>query len=552
MSLDPRVALGRWRVAEGALEATVPTLAAAAGWVGAAYTLAAPTAARPLTVAELYALLGLVAALSGWMAGRQLWLAGRKNPLGQAALAVLYVCIGYIALPWFSMDHFTSVCGELGGEVLRTTPIGEGAGQTVCRLGGVPDNAYLPGALLRPSWEGAPGPGLWAWGVMHAVLGALALRDRRLRPTALPNRLFELLRFAPARGHKAAFGGASEGKVVACENPTLWGEPCGQLYPADRVFGPGEACVRCGASFRRAERELTFKVVSLFSADPDVLNGVEKTDTVSWRRDEPMTPDARPSGLERWVQLGTLRLPDVVSAATALSIVHDLLPQWAGANERTREAANLAIRRASRVSAWIWFGSFAHRLTYARPGENAALALGSTRLRDLVPEGGEELWLQLDVGLFPLQLFYGFRRDPTDEARPAELQNSKADLWVPVAPSELPKDQRGLWVPRVEGEALRAWLSTERLRAGPTPGMSTPLPFLFGRGDGEDPFATRSPHPGSLDFVRMPLDKDGSQPSFSRSVGDSIAEWDWLEANQIQLLRQQSLVLISRDMGGRA
>jgi len=125
-------------------------------------------------------------------------------------------------------------------------------------------------------------------------------------------------------------------------------------------------------------------------------------------------------------------------------------------------------------------------------------------------------------------------------------------MWIPVSPGKLPKDQAGMWVPRIEGAAMRAWLSTERLRPAEERGTSVPLPYeIFVRrvaeeeGDGN----IRVPRPGSLDFVRMPLDRHGQEPTMIRSVGASIAEWEWLEWQQIQLLRQESLVLV--EDGGR-
>ena len=551
MSLDPRLALGRWRVAEALVEASVPSLGALGGWIFLERVLGAPTAARPLTGLELGALFGAAAALTGWMAGRQLHLAGRKSPWSPVVLGSVYIAVALIVLPGLATGSFAEACAESAGEVVLSQPLRSPSGAARCRIGGVADNPYLPGALLRPSWSGDTPPWLWAVALASGALGALGLRDRRVRPSAMGRRLFALLRYAPAGGTRAGVGPPpiEEGRIIACANPTLWGEVCGQIYSADRVFQAGEACARCGMAFQRAEREITLKVVSLFSADSDVLNGLEKADTVSWQRDEPMTPDARVSGAERWVQLGVLTLPDVVSAATALAIAHERLEAWGAASSRAREAAAIAQARASRVSAWLWFGALSHRLTYARPTERAVLALGATRLRELVPEGGEEVWLQLDVGLLPVELRYGFRK--ARPGRAPELQNSKTDLWLPVAPAELPRDRQGVWIPRVEGEALRVWLSTERLRDDPDAGGAVPLPYLPWRPGPEgapppDPFADATPEPGSLDYVRSPLDKDGAEPTLERSLGDSIADWDWMEQEQIGLLRRQCLVLMSR------
>ena len=48
-----------------------------------------------------------------------------------------------------------------------------------------------------------------------------------------------------------------------------------------------------------------------------------------------------------------------------------------------------------------------------------------------------------------------------------------------------------------------------------------------------------------LDLVRAELNAAQTEPLLDRiSVGDSIAEWEWLEPEQIQMLRQQALVLV--------
>ncbi len=569
MSVEPLKALGRWRAAEGAIEITVPFMMVGYAWYQARGLFSTPTAARVLTPVELAVVLGACAALTGWMASRQMFLARRRNPWSNVLLALVYTGGIMFFLPGWARDAFASTCEELykgvvfqGADLTRSELLGRpDTGPTVCKVGGVPDNPYLPGTLLRPSWAGDMSVARWGMVLGVAALSTLGFRDRRLVSSAMMVKLLALLRYAPAKGHASSAGKppAKDGKVVACNNATLWGEPCGQIYAAERVWQPGEWCGRCSQPFRRAEREIQLKVVTLFSADVDVLNGIERIDTVAWGRGDNDRGDARPSGMERWVQVGTVALPDVLTIAQTLSIVHDLLPAWGGAgNERIKEAATLATRKASKVSAWIWLGSLASRLTYARPTTRAWLAIGPMRLRDVVAEGGDEVWLQLDVGLLPLELRYGGRKNASESGKRTMVQDYRSDVWIPVAPPNPPKAQIGLWVPRVEGDAIRTWLSTERLRDEHEPGASIPLPYVpLRRKSNPDEEATegrvveqRSPRPGSLDFVRQPLDPDGEEPTGERSVGDSIAEWAWLEWEQIQLLRQQCLVLTERPEGG--
>ena len=102
-----------------------------------------------------------------------------------------------------------------------------------------------------------------------------------------------------------------------------------------------------------------------------------------------------------------------------------------------------------------------------------------------------------------------------------------------------------------EGKALRAWLSTDRLRPEGIKGVSVPLPY-YAYVSGEDPTKAKRVRPGSLDLVRMGHRGEGDQtePDMHRRPGDSLSEWDWLEWEQIQLLRRECIVLV--DSSGRA
>ncbi len=548
--------LGLHRAKEGAIESTIPLAIAVAGWYVAYRFLSAPAIVRPLTALELTALFGCCAALTGWAWSRQLYLLRQRRPVVLVINAMIIAGLVLLLLPRFTRGSFSTWCAEeAGGEVVRDTPlVDDGEPARVCRVGGVPGNPYLPGTVFRPSWAGDVTPGLVLLVLAVAGISALGFRDRRLVPTGLASKLAQRLVLAPAAGIKTATGKpkAKGLDIQACANATMWGELCGQIYSKDKTFLPGESCVRCYQRFQPAQRAISFRVVTLFSGNVDELNGVERTDTVSWARGAPMPADARLSGTERWITLATVTLPDVLTVAQALALIHEMLPKWAATDDRrVKFAAKLAIQRASKVSCWIWSGRVADRMVYARPTRRAKLAIGPTRLRDLVPEVGEELTLQLDIGLLPLELRLGFRKTFLDEERGAETQNSKVDMWIPVSPPRLPKQQAGVWVPRVEGQALRVWLSTERLRADDERGTSTPLPYHVHDPRNGGPPSDGSPRPGSLDLVRMPLDRDGAEPVALGSVGASIAEWDWLEWEQIQLLRTEALVLVESAEGKR-
>ena len=232
--------------------------------------------------------------------------------------------------------------------------------------------------------------------------------------------------------------------------------------------------VQSGVS--KAERELTFNVVSLFTDNIDPLNMLEKKDTLSWDVPGRIPADGRQSGVERWVVLGKVTIPDVLSVSQLLSIAHELLPSWTSDDERTKSAIDLAKKRASKLYGWIWFGRQNKRLTYARPTNKVLMAVGTTRLRDLITDSGDELYLQLDIGLLPVEMRTAFLRTFLDESRDSRFQNSKYDLWVPVAP-KLTDNLAGLWVPRIEGNAFRKWLSTGRLQEDGKRGVTVPRPY---------------------------------------------------------------------------
>ena len=610
MAVNPLKSMGLWRGMELAYEGALPYAIAGIAFWQVRKLMISPAVGKPLTTLELVVMLGGVAALVAWAFSRQLWHIGRRKPVSISVVGTGLGLASVFGMSASVMGGFTKACEKLNGQVIDVTSFISAEGSySVCQVSGIPGNPYAPGAILRPMWSGDVPLGMWPFLALVCVATAVGIRDRRISPSRLVVRLYDLLGLAPAAGEKGVIGEkAKDGRVQACSNATFWGEICGQLYSADREFLPGEWCGRCNQTYHRADRELTFRVVTLFTDNIDVLNGLERTDTVSWDWGRPMDADARVSGVERWVLLGSVTVPDVISVAQLLSIVHERLGGWKGKEERTQIAVKIAQERASRLYGWIWFGRQTRRLTYARPTTKCVMAIGTTRLRDIVTDSGEELYLQLDVGLLPLELRVAFvksfiKRDEDESTRRAIVQNSKLDLWVPVAP-RLPKAAAGLWVPRVEGDGLRTWLSTDRLR---TPdqmdNVAVPLPYspyekpestepeqpLFGGDEGveggEEVTSVTSPYdapeasiaraeveeeepaqparpresrvlgipplpaPGSLDFMRAPLNEDATDPVLEQRniAGLYISEWDWLEPEQIQLLRQECLVLRERD-----
>ncbi len=548
MPVEPLQKLGLWRAWESARESAIPILVATAAWTVASSHLRAAAAGRPLSDVEQAVTLGALAALTSWAVARQWTVFGVMRPWPPMVWGTL-LALGAVGLSGpLTTVGFSGWCTDtLSGAIVELAGIDGRGGGTACQVGAVPGNAYLKGTLVYPNWSGTMGWQVWLFVAVSAMLSAIGLRDLRLWPTAVARQLEDLLRLAPAAGLDAVAGPpkATEGKVVACRNATLWGELCGQLYAAERVFAPGEWCVRCQQPFRPAERQLKVTIVSLATAELDVLNGLERLDMLTWHQGERPPPDPRISGQERWVVLGELTLPDVITVSQSLALVMPAIAGEAGNKDvRRAEAARLAMDRASRVACWFWNGRPLDRLTYARPTPSAVLGVGAERLRDLLPESGEQIVLQLEIGLLPIELRTGFRKRFLDPSRGDAVRNSKQDVWVPVGPLGPIREAPGAWVPRVEGDALRTWLSLDRARPDTVRGVTVPLAYVLPeRSSTVTLGAAKHPSQG-FDLVRMRPRAEDGEPDNQRRPGDSISEWDWLEPEQIALLRQEVLVLV--------
>jgi len=630
MSLNPLKSLGVWRGKEMAVESFLPiTISGYCIWKVKGVT-SAVAVGKPLTVTELYVILGALIAVLSWAVSRQIYLMGRRKP-SWISFFSCFVSLGFVfGIGLLAIYGFSGSCTDVyEGTIIKAQGFWEGTSSIACQIGGISGNGYLPGTLLRPAWDGNISLWMWIFFIFVSLCSSIAFRDRRFIATSMILKLYKLLEYASASGIDGCLGGKpKDGNVVACSNPTLWGEICGQLYGADYDFEPGEWCGRCGQPFIKADRSLTFNVVSLFSDNIDLLNMLEKKDTLSWDVTEngKMPADGRQSAVERWVVLGQVTVPDVISVAQLISIIHFHFPLWSGGKEEIQQAIDLAKKRSSKLYGWIWFGNQTKRLTYAKPTNKVLMAMGTTRLRDLITDSGETLYFQLDVGLIPVEMRSAFHMSFMDKGpKHDRYQNSKYDLWLPIGP-KLSAELAGLWVPRVEGEALRKWLSTGRLHKKGKRGVTMPMPYYLNIERLEANVLLLPPEPeeeveveeeeeaiipddvssvsrffeveeeeasftpffeveddptedteivlkkpetekddlpleedkkvpipeikqGTLDIVVVPYyDQYETEPKLTAvGLGDSIAEWEWLEPEQIQRLRQQCLVLVEMN-----
>ncbi len=622
MAANPLQSMGFWRGFEGAIEIAVPMTVAGVVFFRIKGLMEQASMGRPLTTLEVFVLLGAMTAVVSWAVSRQMYLSGRRKPVVIAVMSTIFSFGAIYGLVKLLASGFEASCTDVfEGVLVELSSVWKDQKGLACQVGQIAGNNYIPGALIRPAWDGQASGLLWVFMSVVATFASVAMRDVRVRPTKIVKKLYKLLEYAPASGLDGVLGDkAKDGRVQACSNSTFWGEICGQLYSADKKFEPGEWCGRCNQTYTKADFELTFNIVTLFSDNIDLLNMLEKKDTLSWDVPGRIPADGRQSGVERWVVIGQVTVPDVLSVSQLLSITHARLDDWQSDNERTQSAIDLAKKRASKLYGWIWFGRQTKRLTYARPTNKVLMAVGTTRLRDLITDSGDELYLQLDIGLLPLEMRTAFYKTFLDEKRVPRYQNSKLDVWVPIAP-RLSAELAGMWVPRVEGEALRKWLATGRLQEEGKRGITIPVPYTvydvpeeepvqqvidqtvqqlveedvaperkvteqmdltdifdFGQeetpvieptvADLEEPLVdSEEPdqpvqeisvvnvepeiipdiyiEPGTLDIIRVPYNRAQTEPDLNvKRIGASISEWEWLEPEQIQMMRQQVLVLV--------
>ena len=203
---DPLFSLGARRTAETLTEALIPLTAAGWAWWIARGMLGEPTPTRPLSSLELGIVLGGVTAIVTWYAARQIYIMGRRRPRAQLTFAAVIVSGSLGSLGWAVPWRFEARCLELGGTVVELTPLLGAAEQVVCQIAPVPGNVYLPGVLLRASWNGEFGLWLGTWLFAVMVLATLGLRTFRLRPTQMGRYLADELTLRPAMGAKAVAG----------------------------------------------------------------------------------------------------------------------------------------------------------------------------------------------------------------------------------------------------------------------------------------------------------------------------------------------------------
>jgi hypothetical protein len=555
---DALLRVGRVRVFEAFLEGQMPVVLAGAAWLGLIHLLSEPAPAYAYSPVELWALVGASAALSAWAISRVMFLFGVRQPAKFALAAVAFNLLLIQGLHSLSLSRFDDACtATYGGELLPEEGPGIAAYDRVCVVDRAVDSPALIGTHLRRSWRGAGAfdKAMWAFLLVVSVASSMAFRDRRIRRSRMAVAMIEELAFAQAAGMASVRGERRDNaSVLACDNPTLWGEVCGQMYWEGSI-SPEEPCVRCGFNFHPGE-QVRLRVVTLTTDRVDKLNVAERTHPPyrSWTQGQysPLATKTRlnESGRKRWQELDQpFAFPRHLTVAQALALICDDLPD------------GLAKKKASRISAWMWFlpppGHIREHLA-VQPGAEYALIAATERLSDALERHRGVPVLQLDVGLMPVQFRFGNRL----LSDPSNCLNQNVTLWLPVRSPHDKGEAATRWVPRVESAALRTWLSVVRRSAGTEdrqgldvmpyiwPKRRAPGRWKDGRGRQVE---LRNPDPAHvparLTMVRMSWGADG-EPEVHRSLGllgARLDEWEWLDREQIEQLRQGVVVALPSD-----
>lgn len=559
-------AMARRHMLEATAEGTLPLFSALLVLLLVERQLSFPQAGKPLTDLEVVLALGLVVSCTGWAVGRLCFLLGMRMPLSITLVSLGFHSLLLGLMSDGSSELFRVVCREDGGRLAEVRPLetmergwmlsSENHLLKVCRMNAPEPGPFTPGVLLRPAWQGSSQ--LLPWGMplllLVGLMSTLGLRDRRIFRSGMPRVIWSFLRLASAGGGSTAWRSpdsppARGGPWQACNNATLWGEPCGQLYLASHSFARGEPCVRCGLLFRPAPT-LTLAVVALRYGDIDFLNGLESREARIWRQGEPQPP-APLTSEPRWVSLLEVQLPDVISVSQAIALVLEAIQARPTMALGAGRALDLIFRQASRVTAWAWFSAETPDLSSGIPVRELELMSGAQRLRDVYGHRSGWKGFQLDIGLLPVDLRLGLWKPP--EALAGEQlrldggtrYNNRQVFWLPVSRAAVSEEAHTLWVPRVEGEGLRTWLTLTSRQA-----HLRPAPYYWSDCPWKDDVTLDAPHDleaSPLSLVRLPAPERGPLEQ-ADLMGCRLAEWDWLDKPHLALLRSQTVMMAPAEL----
>ena len=92
-------------------------------------------------------------------------------------------------------SNFEASCADVyEGVLIELNTIWTNQNGLACQVGGIAGNNYVPGALVRPAWNGQVSGILWLYLSVVATFASVALRDVRVRPTKIVKKLRKLFR----------------------------------------------------------------------------------------------------------------------------------------------------------------------------------------------------------------------------------------------------------------------------------------------------------------------------------------------------------------------
>ena len=108
--------------------------------------------------------MGGLACLVSWTVSRQMFLFGRRRPLYDRFFSVGGLGAIY-GLSSLVVSNFEEGCTLIGGTLQQSILLygREPDISTLCQVGGIPGNNYVPGTLVRPSWNGFISVPIWGF-----------------------------------------------------------------------------------------------------------------------------------------------------------------------------------------------------------------------------------------------------------------------------------------------------------------------------------------------------------------------------------------------------
>ena len=193
MSAEPLKSMGYWSGKEKAFEGVLPFTFSGLAFYHLSGLMGSVSVGKQLTQLELYVYLGSLACLVSWTVSRQMFIFGRRRPLTIGFFAVGAALGAIYGLSSLVVSNFEEGCTLIGGTLQQSNSFLYGREadiSTICQVGGIPGNNYVPGTLVRPSWNGIISVPIWCFLAILSVCTTVAFRDKRIRRSKIVKDLY--------------------------------------------------------------------------------------------------------------------------------------------------------------------------------------------------------------------------------------------------------------------------------------------------------------------------------------------------------------------------